>query len=217
MKPYYEENGITIYHADCRDVLPHLPQVDLVLTDPPYGVNKAEWDNSFPTDWYPLAKKIADTICIITGGPQLRYVIPLVGPDLVDVIAARNLNGMTFTAIGFANWIAAVIAGKKPPQGVTFFDFAVEGFMPSHPSPKPIAYMRKLLRRLLPDGGSLIDPFMGSGTTLRVALNQHISAIGIEIEERYCEIAANRLRQGVLDFEVRNGHHKAIQAELQGF
>ena len=73
-------------------------------------------------------------------------------------------------------------------------------FRSLHPSEKPIALMRWCIE-LYPDAQTILDPFMGSGTTLRAAKDLGRKAIGIEIEEKYCEIAANRLRQEVLNFE----------------
>jgi hypothetical protein len=78
--------------------------------------------------------------------------------------------------------------------------FHIRGTMPEHPSPKPLAVTEWFLDRL--GGGSVLDPFMGSGTTLRAAKDLGRRAIGIEIEERYCEIAARRLEQSVLPLEV---------------
>lgn len=67
-----------------------------------------------------------------------------------------------------------------------------------HPTQKPLALLSRIVRSMVPVDGSVLDPFMGSGTTLRAAKDLGRRAIGIEIEERYCEIAANRLAQGVL-------------------
>ena len=192
-KPYYEESGIQIFNADCRDVLPGLPKVDLVLTDPPYGCGKAEWDGGFPVEWYRLVQ--ARMVVIITGSAGLKDSIHLVGDDFVDVISARNLNGMTRGPIGFGNWLAAVVAKGKPPQDVNCFDFTVQGDMPDHPSPKPLPYMRRLLSRLAQPDETILDPFMGSGTTLVAAKQLGRRSIGIEIERKYCDIAIERLRQ----------------------
>ncbi len=200
IEPYYQDEFSTIYHGDCREILPTLEPVDLVLTDPPYGCGKADWDEEFPLEWYSAAKRLAPMVVIITGSAGLPDSIGLVKTDFVDVIAARNLNGMTRGPLGFGNWIAAVVAGSKPPPGVNCFDFIVSGNMPDHPTPKPIAYMKKLLTRLLPNGKDLIDPFMGSGSTLRAAKDLGFKAIGIELEEKYCEVAAKRLAQAVFDF-----------------
>lgn len=69
-----------------------------------------------------------------------------------------------------------------------------------HPSPKPVGLMRRLMEVVSPPGGVILDPFMGSGSTLRAAMESGRQAIGIERDERYCEVAARRLDQGVLDF-----------------
>lgn len=71
-----------------------------------------------------------------------------------------------------------------------------------HPSPKPESLMQRLIEVVTPVDGVVLDPFMGSGTTLKAAKNISRRAIGIEVEERYCEIAANRLAQGVLNLEA---------------
>jgi len=185
-KPYYhdEDAGITIYHGDCRDILPHLPKVDLVLTDPPYGINKAEWDTSFPSWAIPLCVEKADC----TWGRHYKWVI-----------AGYNMNGMTYGAIGFGNWIPAVCAGKVKSKGRDAHSFVV-GREPQedHPDQKPLQFMRFLVNRLSESDDTILDPFMGSGTTLVAAKQLHRKAIGIEIEQRYCAIAVSRLQQGVL-------------------
>lgn len=198
MMPYYEHAGITIYHGDCRDILPQLPNVDAVITDPPYGCGKTYLDHAFPTEWYSFVK--ASLVIIITGSAGLKDSISLVGDDFVDVIAARNLNGMTKSSIGFGNWLAAVVAKGTPRRGVNTFDFIVDGVMPDHPTPKPKQYMQRLVARVTDEGQTVCDPFMGSGTTLVAAKNLGRKAIGIEIEERYCEIAVKRLAQECFDF-----------------
>lgn len=78
--PYYEDPGITIYCADCRNVLPHLPKVDLVLTDPPYGMLKAEWDMRIVpvASWLPLARTLGPVALFC--GIQGIYEWPIQGP-----------------------------------------------------------------------------------------------------------------------------------------
>ena len=183
--------------GDCLEVMKILPDkcVDAVVTDPPYGIGKAEWDHEFPKQWYALAKGLAKFIVIITGSAQLKDSIPLVGDDFVEVVAARNLNGMTFSPIGFGNWIAAVIAGDRPRLGQTFFEFIIKGEMPKHPSPKPIDYMRKLITRLTDDGDTILDPFMGSGTTGVACVQTGRNFIGIEIDPGYFAVAQKRIAE----------------------
>ena len=182
--------------GDCLEVMKDIPDksVDAVITYPPYGINKAEWDKQFPTDWYFVARNKGRTVGIITGSSQLKISIPLVGDDFIDVISARNLNGMTFSPLGFGNWLACVIAGEKPKSGTTFFEFCVRGNMPDHPSPKPIEYMKKLVDRISEKGDTILDPFMGSGTTGVACVQTGRNFIGIEIDPTYFAIAEKRIK-----------------------
>lgn len=189
--------NIQLHLGDCLEVMRSMPDksVDAVITDPPYGINKAEWDDRFPTEWYQDAKRTSKTVGIITGSAQLKTTVPLVGDDFVEVIAGRNLNGMTFSPIGFGNWLACVVAGQKPKAGTTFFEFAVRGKMPNHPSPKPIEYMKKLIMRMTNEGDTILDPFMGSGTTGVACVQTGRNFIGIEIDPDYYAIAERRIKE----------------------
>jgi len=179
--------------GDCLEVLPQLGPVDAVVTDPPYGANKAAWDTEFPIEWYSLIR--AERVVVITGSQGLTDAIRLVGSEFIDVIAARNMNGMTRGPLGFGNWLAAVIAKGKPRQGTNAFDFAVYGEMPDHPSPKPLIYMLKLIGRVTEPGETILDPFMGSGTTGIACVRLGRRFIGIEIDEGYFDIACERIRR----------------------
>jgi hypothetical protein len=115
-------------------------------------------------------------------------------------LAAYLTNGMTRGVLGFGNWIPCLVYAA---DDVSLFGpmqdakaFAIDGQRPDHPSPKPIGVIRWLLSCL--DGDTILDPFMGSGTTLRAAKDLGRRAIGIDINERYCEMAAQRLAQGSL-------------------
>lgn len=197
--------------GDCLEVLPGIPEkcVDLVLTDPPYGCAKAEWDAEFFGAWYRLACAVSvGPIGIITGSCGLRDSIPLVGSDFVDVISGRNMNGMTRGPIGFGNWLSCVVARSKPKLGPNAFSFSVVGDMPDHPSPKPIEFMLWLVKRLSEVDDVVIDPMCGSGTTLLAAKMLGRRYIGIEISEDYCRIARERLASvdsGVPVKEARAG------------
>lgn len=194
--------------GDCLEVMKTLPagSVDAVITDPPYGIQKAEWDNSFPTEWYAEARRLAPFTGIITDDYALRHSIPMVGEDYAGTVAARNINGMTFTKIGFSNWIACVLAGKVPQRIQNSFEFIVFGEKPNHPSPKPIVYMTKLISLLTRPGDTILDPFMGSGTTGVACVLTGRDFIGIEIDPGYFAAAERRIReaqmQGKLGFET---------------
>lgn len=194
-KPYFENDRATLYHGDCLDILPHLSGIDAVVTDPPYGFGKADWDDSFPTAWYSLCRNVAPQIVVITGSCGLRDSVALVGDDFIDVIAGRNLNGMTRGPIGFGNWLAAVVAGSKPKMGWNAFDFVVDGEKPEHPSPKPLSYMSRLIQRVTEQNDTILDPFMGSGTTGVACMKLGRKFVGIEIELKYVEIAAKRIAE----------------------
>lgn len=227
MKPYYEEQGITIYHGDCREILPQLGSVDAIVTDPPYGVNlKAK-----------RAKQRGGGVTVRMGhysfGDDATYIAEVVLPVIslcrqnancvVLTPGARNLwlyppaddVGCFFSAAGtgMGKW------GFTCSQPILYYGsdpYLREGYgsrpnslgqtWPNdsnaidHPCAKPIRMIAWLVRRVSLEGESILDPFMGSGTTLVAAKNLNRHAIGIEIEERYCEIASKRLAQAVFDF-----------------
>lgn len=206
-KPYYEKDGQTIYHADCRDILPYLPKVDLVLTDPPYGVEvKYDSFEDTPDNLENIVVPIV-TECIkrygrvvLTSGNKYAWKYPK--PS--DVGVWFNPAGTGFGSWGFCLAHLILYYGKDPypnkmASSVTGF-FGRDGTAPDHPCPKPLRFMEWLVNRtsLLTD--TILDPFMGSGTTLVAAKELGRKATGIEIEERYCEIAAKRLAQEVFKF-----------------
>ena len=219
MKPYYEHAGITIYHGDALDVLPQLGPVDLVLTDPPYGVEgghggqlkdyrKADYDNFEDTPTYIRAKvvpiiglclDIAKTV-VVTPGSRNLCAYPQ--PDEVGCFfspASSRIGKFGFQTChpifyyGFyKNRGKGAIA-----TGIVLTETAEHN---GHPCPKPIGAWKWLLNRSAPDDAVVLDPFMGSGTTLRAAKDLGLKAIGIDISERYCEIAARRMSQEVFQF-----------------
>ena len=145
INPVYDVDGIQIYHGDCREILPYLPKVDLVLTDPPYGIQKWDWDESYPVGFEKDCLEIADTVAIMCGQWAIPKCIAELGDKYLGIIALHNRNGMTFSPLGFGNWIPCIIAGKRPSSGQDCLSFNVNGEKPNHPSPKPIAAMIKLV------------------------------------------------------------------------
>jgi len=222
VKPYFQEKGITIYHGDCLEVLPEV-SADAVVTDPPYGVRLGEYTGtsrynnrtylSFPDTPEHIRSVCvpAIEICIqkfkrlaMTPGNRCMWLYPQ--PDDVGIWfnpASTNRGRWGFS---FANAFI-FFYGKDPhntgkgmrPNSITGHCESVSGI--DHPCPKPLSFARWLVDRVSLSGEIILDPFAGSGTTLVAAKNLGLSAIGIEIEERYCEIAAQRLSQGVLDLE----------------
>lgn len=210
MLPYYEEPGIKIFHADCREVIP-LIAADALVTDPPYGIGEARGRNRSRTklakakdygvsDWddEPVALEILHmaiartSSAVIFGGNY--YALPpatcwLVwdkdngANDFADAeLAWTNLRGAV--RLKRYRWAGMLQQPGKPKESRY------------HPTQKPLEVMAWAVQRA--GGESVLDPFMGSGTTLRAAKDLGREAIGIEISERYCEIAANRLRQQTL-------------------
>ena len=221
IEPYYNEDGITIYNADCRDVLPQLERVDLVLTDPPYGVEgghggqlkdyrKADYAPNF-ADTPDYIKSVCVPVieqCLILAKtvvmtPGTRCLCSYPQPDEVGAFYAAASSRIG--KFGFQNLHPIFFYGfyKNRGKGAlhTVFPMNETAEKNGHPCPKPFKAWKWLLNRCL-DSGVVLDPFMGSGTTLRAAKDLGLKAIGIEIERKYCDIAIERLRQQAFSFEA---------------
>ena len=206
MIPYYQDSAVTIYHGDCHEILPYIGSVDLVLTDPPYGIadiwkggagGKTSWriPASETHAWdQQTAQNAIDmildmtTTAIIWGGNY--YHLPL---SRAWLVWDKKQNDAWTTG-------QAELAWSNLDQPIKVFRMAqceAHRNGTQHPSEKPIELILWCMKWA---DGDVIDPFMGSGTTLRAAKDLGRKAIGIEIEERYCEIAAKRMAQEVLNF-----------------
>jgi site-specific DNA-methyltransferase (adenine-specific) len=206
VKPYYEQDGITIYHADCRDVLPSLPPVDLVLTDPPYnvGLNYIGHDDDMPDDvylewcrqWFTECEQIAKRVIVFPGHGNFPIWWQIKKPSGVGCWYKPG-NPASGGVFQWCEWEPFLLYGKGIGGSDVFRStVSKQRETGDHPCPKPRLLMRDMLIRS--KALSVLDPFMGSGSTLRAAKDIGITAIGIEIEERYCETAAKRLMQAVL-------------------
>jgi DNA modification methylase len=209
--PYYSDGFVTIYHGDCRDVVPQLSACDLVLTDPPYGLQENahriasrtklaattdygdfSWDAAPATDEEIALTMNAAPRCIIWGGNYFK-----VPPTRGWLVWDKQNSG---------NFADCELAWTNLRMSVRIFRFTWNGMIRQgewrgprvHPTQKPRELMGWCLG-FAPDANLILDPFMGSGTTLRAAKDLGRRAIGIEREERYCEIAAQRMSQEVLD------------------
>ena len=243
MRPYYEQDGMTIFCGDCRDVVLHLQPADHVLTDPPYD---AETHAGART----AAK--ASTPSMQTGtrtlGPINRIDIDFDPFDVTSLLPVllrltrRWLVGFSalemlgeYRRVGGDAWIrggfwrrpdgAPQFTGDRPGQpgeGIpilhrplsagregrtrwngggkhAYYEYMTVKHGRVHPTQKPEELMVQLVADFTDAGDLILDPFMGSGTTLVAAKRLGRKAIGIELEEKYCEIAATRLQQGALD------------------
>lgn len=223
LQPYYESGGIVLYHGDCREVLRELPDgvAEAVITDPPYNaINRPSsglrsFDkgaaDSAPIDIPALA---AEFWRLATGSFYVWCSAEQVSHWTWEF---RNRGGSTRAGVwwktnpspmnGESLWLSAIelcVFARKAKATYNLhcahpvWREAVESDDWGHPTPKPVSLMeRQVLASLAPDG-VVLDPFVGSGTTLVAAKNLGRRAIGIELDERYAEIAAERLRQEVL-------------------
>lgn len=212
MKPYYEHAGITIYHGDCREILPML-NADVLITDPPYGVDfegkntkhTDRQDEGYTTFDCPEigAKIVALALKQVKRGlvfPGIRQMFRY--PEPYDVGCVFCPSGAGRGRWGWVCFNPVFFYGKRAriesyPASIESFDTAPQS---GHPCPKPERWMKWAVGLASLEGELVLDPFMGSGTTLRAAKDLGRRAIGIEIEEKYCEIAAKRLSQEVLAF-----------------
>jgi site-specific DNA-methyltransferase (adenine-specific) len=254
--PYYEDSGITIYHGDCREVLPTLPDasVDFIFTDPPYGHN-----NNNNGD---LAHKREAALGLLPVGAPAPPPRPIAndGPEANDLVrwffaeANRLLKpGCCCCCCGggggpdpqFARWsmwmdeaigfkqavvwdkgalgmgwhyrrnYEMVLVAEKPGAACRWFGghsvgnvVRIPGIKPSaadHPTPKPVGLPARFISWHSQPGDLVVDPFLGAGPTAIAAKAAGRRFIGIELEERYCEMASKRLAQGVLDLEGAKG------------
>ncbi len=210
MKPYYESGGITIYHGDAREAIRSLeppPSCTFPLalvTDPPYGTGwvrggggvgeftakheQPEWD-VWSTDWLSLSTRVVAGAVFspLNRADEVRAAVRS-GRSVYWRKTNPRPNGPALEAITV--WPTCL------PDGIEFS--AYNGDTPLHPCQKPIDLMQWVLGFVA--GHPVLDPFMGSGTTLVAAKNLGREAIGIEANEAYCEIAAERLSQEVLNF-----------------
>ena len=243
MKPYYDQNGITIYHGDCREILPSLECVDVVIADPPYGDTSLDWDVAV-SGWLDLLqmKKSASlwhfgsfrffmaqaevfrkwslaqdlvwekhngsgfhadrfkrvhehVVQFYKGGWRCIYKNPVHTQDAMKRAVRRKRRPRHMGEIGESSFTSED-GGPRLMRSVIHVRSCHGDAV--HPTQKPLGIIAPLIEYSVPANGVVLDPFMGSGSTLRASFEMGREAIGIEIEEKYCELAVKRLAQGVL-------------------
>ncbi len=247
MKPYYEENGIVIYHGDCRDILPSLEPVDLVLTSPPYNMSGAslgyqpnstvgqklygEYSDKidetqymdFVTQTIQSCLKISRYVFwnmqyVVSTKPTINSIFCNFSNNLKDVfiwkkqaVAQICVKNSPRLANGFE---FIFMLGQDSSKIFKHSNFPSNGYVPNiqewykkETFPEHHATFTKemaiyFIGYFTKDSERVCDPFMGTGTTLRACKDLRREGIGIEIEEKYCEIAAKRLQQEVFDFKA---------------
>lgn len=224
MKPYYQDNHCTIYHGDCREILARDSwAVHSVITDPPYnvGIDYGSHNDSMTREhyigWMREAFGLfarAATAAVWFPGKVGMFEAPEYLPQAWQIKRVlgyhrRSYAGDKWHGGPAHSWEPVLWASSDPKPfynkcfGAAGRDFLVIGAKDpkkaiAHPCPKPRAVMSWLVNLFCPPDGCVLDPFMGSGTTLVAAKDLGRKAIGIELEEKYCEVAAKRLRQEVL-------------------
>lgn len=226
MKPYYEDDSVTIYHGDCREILPTLGGIGLVVTDPPYVFGIASTANetkaggwgdlmnsaSFYASWIRECRKLIDAKqgamwcfnswrsfpVLARASYEAQWPIESLlvwDKEWIGPGGQRGLRPSYELAALFAH-----PDFQLPDRGTP--DIWRHAWSPGrretiHAAEKPAGLYGRMIRQSAVDG-VVLDPFMGSGSCLIGAKNEGYHAIGIEIEERYCEIAAKRCAQDVL-------------------
>lgn len=219
VRPYHQDDSVTIYHGDCREVLPL--EADAILTDPPYGIAYSPgeggrgwngqgrgWGKTFAGDglvvgdaepFDPKPVLALNVPTILWGANHYAPRLPVSTRWLVwDKREGLSTNDFADCEMAWTNLRGPARLYHHRWDGVV--RASERGAPRLHPAQKPLSLMRWCLT-FLPAAQTILDPFMGSGTTLRAAKDLGRKAIGIEIEERYCEIAAKRCAQEVLDLE----------------
>jgi site-specific DNA-methyltransferase (adenine-specific) len=215
MDPYYQDESVTIYHGDCREIVPGLGRFDLLLTDPPYGIGvdrtmakqsgtqygkaasakrhyeASGWDDATPPRW------LLDMLCdhaeksIVWGGNYFEFP-----PSRGWLVWDKEINGAFADAeLAWTNLESPVRLKRHMWNGM----IRKGGEDREHPTQKPIELISWCIG-LAGNVQTILDPFAGSGTTGRAAKDLGRKAVLIEREERYCEIAAKRMGQEVFCF-----------------
>ena len=231
IKPYYSDKWVTIFHGDCREILPQLDvKVDLVLTDPPYGTkskrtgilteNRLQYkDNGVTKETFEILASASRAIVILSDWhnthnyaiaiedcgqakwgeiiweytwisgykSKTKFKIPYIH-NTIQLFGNIEWQNQRLSSI----WKGSGLWSPKTLRGTKTF---------GHPDEKPVGLFTELLKCLF-SSKTILDPFTGSGSILVAAKKLNRYSIGIEIEEKYCEIAAKRCSQSVMELNI---------------
>lgn len=215
-KPFYQDEYSTIYHGDNVEIIKQLEKVDLILTDPPYGLGESkgknktrgkiaiakdygdqDWDNTTASQEFMDFLVTLGKYSIIFGGNYYKFE-----PSSCWLVWDKNNGENDFAdcELAWTNLDKAVRRIKHTWNGMLQEKMGAEKEERWHPTQKPLSVMKWCILQAPIETKTILDPFMGSGTTLRAAKDLGIHCIGIEKEEKYCEIAAKRMSQEILKF-----------------
>ena len=232
--PYYKDSAVTLYHGDCREILPLLETVDHVITDPPY---EAECHTEGRRVWGPGGKPIGQVIPFAQMDEDTRAAVAVQCRRLTrrwSLVFCQVEGAMLWRAVGedaglgyrrTCVWVKPdgkpQFTGDRPGMGYecivcfhqagrstwngggrhgvfTFNKNEGGGFAAPHPTTKPDRLMRELVGLFTDPGETVLDPFAGSGSTLRACKDLGRKAIGIEMDRKYCDVIVKRMAQEVL-------------------
>lgn len=239
MKPYYEDESVTLYHGDCREFLESAADesFNCVITDPPYSErthtnarsNSASGRarsnrvlSGIRKDFGHITEAGLRTSLAECGRVSRGWVIATLDYHHAFTFEDQPPEGLRLLRLGV--WLKTdpmpQISGDRPAPGWESIAYLHRSDRRSvwngggkhgnwygpkeqagqHPTAKPVRMVANWVRSFTNPGEVVLDPFAGSGTTLRAAVNEGRKAVGVELDEAYCEVIAGRLAQGVLDF-----------------
>lgn len=236
-------DGITLYLGDCRDVLPQLGGVDVLITDPPYGVDLGNHlaskdrrtDRVLVKDGYEnyddtpenyrsiIVPAVSSALALTKDGRGIVFGVP---PAVWDLPPPTAMGGIYLPSAcgrntwGFSSLVHALLYGRAPGLHLGCKHTAIESTETSekngHPCPKPLSWMKWAVSLASMPGETILDPFMGSGTTGAAAIQLGRKFIGIEVDEKYFDIATRRISMALEQQDLFVEKPKPIQIKFFG-
>ncbi len=231
MTPYYQDGAVTIYHGDALEILPHISGLPVCITDPPFGISDtplmiqgrtgkrigksntwhppSHWDKAINPEWCKAVCAASDVVAWM-GNWRKRGEVEAAMPHKLrcEIVWAKDCHVGPPCPVAMQDeriWLFSRNGIKPREFATTVWKVPI---IPTwahrwHKNEKPVALMARAVRLLTDKGDTILDPFAGSGTTGRAAKDLGRKAVLIELEERYCEIAAKRMAQEVLPLEAK--------------